>query len=145
MIIETKDLGFVEVEESNVIHFPHGIYGFEGAKRYALLSDHDSSNPFLWLQHADSREPCFVVTDAHRLFSDYSPEVTPQMEETIGLKTPDALRILTIVTVPKDYRGLSLNLKCPILINAADNVAAQVILEDDTYPMRYYLFGRTGE
>lgn len=143
MIIKTKYLGYVEAEENSIINFPRGIYGFENTVRYVLLRDRRSDNPFMWMQHTDSSEPCFVVADPQQLNLDYSPVITPTMAGLIGLKSPDALRVIVIATVPKNYRELSLNLKCPVIINSRENIAAQVILEqEEEYPLRYYLFDK---
>lgn len=137
MIIETKLLGYVEVEDGNIIRFPSGIYGFDGVSRFALLTNKNSDNPFIWLQCADKKEPCFVVADPKRLFADYDPDITPAMLESVELDSADALRLLVIATIESGYKRIYFNLKCPIIINSVKNIAAQVILEDDKYPMRY--------
>ena len=140
MVIETKDLGYVEIEEDNIIRFPSGIYGFENAFRFVVLRDNNRENPFMWLQCADSPEPCFIVAEPDSFYSDYEPVLTPQMKESIGLADEAALRLLVIATVPKNFRKITFNLKCPVMINSRSNTARQVILEDDRYTMRYPLF-----
>lgn len=143
MVIETKDLGFVEIDERDIIRFPHGIYGFEKASRYILLKKNkDSANPFMWLQCVDSKNPCFVVIDPGRLFHNYEPEIAPDAVQAIGLRSPGDLRLLVIAAVPHDIEKVNVNLRCPIVINAVDNIALQVILEDDKYLMKYYLMNK---
>ena len=143
MIIETKDLGFVEIGEKDLIHFSHAIYGFEGATRFALLHDKTKpNNPFMWLQCADHKEPSFAVIDPHAFFADYAPVLTDEDKQAIGLASESYLRFLVIAAVPKNVRDINLNLKCPIVINSQSNIAMQVILENSDYPMRYYLFNR---
>ena len=34
MVIETREFGFIEIDEKDIIHFPYGIYGFEDIKDY---------------------------------------------------------------------------------------------------------------
>lgn len=145
MIIKTKYLGYVEADENCLLKFPRGIYGFDDARRFALLKDLTNGNPFMWLQNADAPEPCFVVVEPQKLRIDYGPDITAQMAEKISLDSEEDLRILVIATVPKEYSRLSLNLKCPVLINSAKNLASQVILEDERYPMRYHIFQEAGK
>lgn len=140
MVIQTKYLGHVEIDEKNIISFPNGIYGFEKAFHFAILHDNNKENPFMWMQCTDSREPCFIVTEPGSYFSDYCPKITSRMKESIGLKVEEALRVLLIATVPKNRRKITLNLKCPVLINSKENIARQIILEDEDYSMRYPLF-----
>lgn len=137
MLIKTKYLGLVEADESCFLTFPHGIYGFEDARRFALLRNRGDDNPFMWLQNVDSPEPCFIVAEPHRILPPYAPEITSGMALAIGLTSDDALRMLVIATVPGEFRNMTVNLKCPVLINSERNIAAQVILEDDRYPMRF--------
>lgn len=141
MVIETKELGFVEIDDSEIIRFPHAIYGFHHALRFALLKKKkDDANPFMWLQCVDQKEPCFIVVDPHALFNDYCPELPPEEIETIELKNPEDLRLLLIATVHQSIRDMYVNLRCPIMINARKNIAMQVILENDKFPMKYKLF-----
>lgn len=143
MVIETKELGFVDIKEQEIINFSHAIYGFEGAVRFSLLSDQTKpNNPFMWLQCVDKKEPCFAVIDPHALFADYHPILTDEDKQAIALSSEEYLRYLVIATVPKNIRDLSLNLKCPIAINSEKNIAMQIILENSDYSMRYTIFNR---
>lgn len=145
MVIETRDLGFVEIAEADIIRFPHGLYGFEDARRFVLLGNTDGEpSPFLWLQSADSREPRFAVVDPRVFFGGYDPHLCEEDREAIGLTSDEYLRYVVIATVPRNVTGTSLNLRSPIVINSEANVAMQVILEDPAYPIRYYVFPQAG-
>ena len=146
MTIETRQLGFVKVGEADIIRFPHGIYGFEKARRFVLLGDKkEAQNPFLWLQSVDGREPCFAVIDPRAFFGRYDPPLTREDRLAIGLDDEKFLRYVVLATVPRDVRRLSFNLKCPVIVNSQRNIAMQVILDDPAYPIRYYPFaGETG-
>lgn len=138
MIVNTKDFGNVEVEEEDVIYFPHGLYGFKQYRRFALLSEKGKDSLFMWLQCVDSPEPRFVVTDPHRIAKDYN--IPPDaVKAVISLESEKDLRLLAITTVTAGTREAYANLKCPIVINARENIAAQIILEAEDYPMRYYI------
>jgi flagellar assembly factor FliW len=139
MIIETKDLGFVEIDAKNIISFPHGIYGFEDAVRFVILKDNDSENPFMWLQCVDNKQTCFIMVEPSSFINSYNPQISQQFKDTIKLTSDEALWLAVICTIPKDFKKITLNLKCLVIINSIDNIAMQVILEDDRYSMTYPL------
>ena len=64
MVINTRDFGELTINESDIINFPLGLYGFEDLKRFVLLNDENSDNDdksILWLQAVDNAFPCLVV------------------------------------------------------------------------------------
>jgi flagellar assembly factor FliW len=139
VIIETKDLGFVEIDEKNIISFPHGIYGFEDAVRFAILKENDSENPFMWMQCLDNKQTCFIVVEPLSFIDGYNPQISQQFKDKIKLISSKALRLIGICTIPTDFKKSTINLKCPVVINSIDNIAMQVILEDDRYMVDYPL------
>lgn len=146
MVIETRELGLVELQKTDIIRFPRGLYGFEEARRFALLGSREGEqNPFLWLQCADSREPCFAVVDPRAFFGRYDPPIRKEDRLAIGLRDAKFLRYVVLATVPRDVRRLSFNLKCPVAVNSETNTATQIILEDPAYPIRYYPFAEGAE
>lgn len=138
MIVSTKDFGNVEVAEEDIIHFPHGLYGFKQYKRFALLSEKGKDSLFMWLQCVENPEPRFVVTDPIRLMRDYY--IPPEsVRAVIPLEDEQSMRLLAITTVTAGTKEVYANLKCPVVINAGKNIAAQIILEKEDYPIRYYI------
>lgn len=146
MIISTKDFGNVEINENDIIYFPHGLYGFADYHRFALLYDKkkNENNPFMWLQSIDKDGPRFVVIDPMKFFSDYNA-YSDSAADSISLKNREDLRILSIATVTKNAKEVYINLKCPITINARDNIAEQTVLDSDSYPIRYYIYKKEEE
>ena len=141
MILETKELGFVEIDEADIITFAHEIYGFKGLSQYVLLKDNSKpDNPFMWLQCAESREPCFAVVDPHRFVPDYRPVLSAEDMEALRAEKMEDLRFLALATVPKNVLMTSVNLKCPVVLNILNKTAVQVIMESSGYSMRHYLF-----
>ena len=47
---------------------------------------------------------------------------------------------MVTVTVPKEIKKMSVNLKGPIVINAAEKLATQVIVEGDEYVVKYPIY-----
>lgn len=141
MVISTKDFGNVDIAEEDILYFPHGLFGFSENHRYAILFDkrNEDANPFMWLQSIDEGGPRFVVIDPRKFFSDYDI-LNDEISLAISLKAKEDLRLLCIATVTENAKQVYANLKCPIVINAKDNIAAQIVLDDEEkYPIRYNL------
>ena len=47
-----------------------------------------------------------------------------------GSISEEAHRCLAVAIVPEDYRKTTINLRCPIVVNTKERIAAQVILTE---------------
>ena len=130
MKIITRDFGEQEVDESKIITFPQGIIGFEDAKKYALLSPLGDGVFPMWLQSVDSKEPCFVVYDPMEIYGDYRFAISDEEQALLKIDENSQYRCLAVAIVPEDYRKTTINLRCPIVVNTKERVAAQVILTE---------------
>ncbi len=138
MKIVTRDFGEIEIDENTIISIPNGILGFESTRRYALISPLGEDTFPMWLQSVDSTEPCFVVYDPMHIYPDYRFEITDEEQALLKIDENTPYRCLTVAIVPDDYKKTTINLRCPIVINTRDNLAAQVILED--YDFKYPVY-----
>ncbi len=130
MNIMTRDFGEIQIDESTIVSFPAGIIGFEETKRYTLISPLGEDKFPMWLQSVEAAEPCFVVYDPMEIYPDYKFEITDEEQEMLRIDENTPYRCLTVAIVPDDYRKTTINLRCPIVINIRDSVAAQVILTE---------------
>lgn len=145
MQIDAKESGRIEVPETSLFTFPQGVYGFQAHRQFAVLKDRkNAGNPFMWLQSAMDKNVCFAVLDAAVLFQDYCPPVPGAVADLLHLSQGDTPHYLVIANLPQADSRLFLNLKCPVVLNPAACLGAQVILEDEHYPMRYYLPAKGG-
>jgi len=140
MIIQTRDFEWVEISPEDVICFPEGIPAFEEEKEFVLLSGNDEGNPFLWLQSVTHETPCFIVINPFVIWQDYKPLIPPRIMKKLEVSTEEALRYLVIAVVPPNIREITVNLRSPIVINSAKNLAMQVVLEQGNYGIRHPLF-----
>ena len=60
------------------------------------------------------------VMDPLLVCPEYNPEVDDDILKNIGELIPDETLILVTVTVPKELQAMSVNLRAPIVINAAE-------------------------
>ena len=133
MTIETRIFGEVTIDDQKIIHFENGIIGFPDLIDFALIYDAEKGNDvgIRWMQSI--QEPAFAmpVMDPLLVKEDYNPEVEDELLKPLGGLDPDQLLVLVTVTVPKDIKKMTVNLKGPFVINAETRKACQIIIEDD--------------
>ena len=141
MEITTKIFGTILIDDDKIIHFPNGIIGFSDLTDFTLIHDEEKGTDSIhWLQSI--QEPAFAmpVMDPLIVCPDYNPEVDDELLKVIGEIVPDELLVLVTVTVPKDLTQMSVNLKGPIIINAAQRKACQLIVEGDGYQVKFPIY-----
>lgn len=142
MQITTRVFGEVTIDDEKIIHFPGGIIGFPDLQDFALIHDEEKGTDTIhWMQSL--QEPAFAmpVMDPLLVRPDYNPEVDDELLKNIGDLQPDELLVMVTVTVPKgDVEKMTVNLKGPIVINATQRLAVQVIVEGEEYQVKYPIY-----
>ena len=133
MEIETTRFGRIVVEDERVMTFPRGLLGFPDYTRYALIQTGEE-NYFFWLQAVDEPNLAFVVTDPTIFFKDYEVPVREETAEELQLTDSSAMQ--TFVICNKSGEWLTGNLLGPIVINAANRLAMQVVLTEKKWTTR---------
>lgn len=142
MKICSRVFGEIDIDESKIIHFPSGIIGFSELNDFALLYDEEkgSNAPIRWLQSIQDAEFALPVMDPLIVSKDYNPEVESDLLLPLGeMKEEDTLVLVTI-TIPKDLTKMSINLQAPIVVNTETRKAAQIIVNADKYPVKFYIY-----
>lgn len=142
MIINTKVFGEVEITDDKIITFPGGIIGFPELRRFTLLHDEEQgvSAGIHWLQSLEEPGFAMPVMDPLVVKEDYNPEIDDELLTGIGGITPDNLLVLVTVSVPSDLTQMSVNLQGPIIINVDELKACQIIVDADTYPVKFFIY-----
>ena len=141
MQILTKIFGEITIDDDKIIQFPKGIIGFPDLTEFTLVHDEEKGTESIhWLQSI--QEPAFAmpVMDPLLVCPEYNPEADDELLDILGEIVPEELLILVTVTVPKDLTQMSVNLKGPIVINAAEKKALQIIVEGDEYQVKYPIY-----
>lgn len=141
MKITTKVFGEITIEDDRIIHFPSGIIGFPELTDFALIHDEEKgAGAIHWLQSI--QEPAFAmpVMDPLIVCPDYNPEVDDELLRPIGELVPDEILVMVTVTIPNDLLRMTVNLRGPVIINALEKKACQVIVEGDAYPVKYPIY-----
>jgi flagellar assembly factor FliW len=131
--IQTTRFGLLEVDAERILTFPRGLLGFPSYQRYALIQAGED-NYFFWLQCVDEPNLAFVVTDPAIFFKTY--EVPLKEETTQELDLTDPSFAQTFVICNKVGEWLTGNLLGPIVVNAANRMAQQVVLTEKKWTTR---------
>lgn len=142
MNITTSRFGALEIADNLIITMTKPILGFENLSRYVIVET-DDFEPFCWLQSIDDPETAFVIVNPLLFFPDYTIEINPkEIEELLVCKSEDVLAY-AIVTIPRDYTAMTVNLQGPILINSKTNMAKQMVLVNSKYKIKHRLLTDT--
>lgn len=141
MLVKTKFFGEVDLPEEKILTFERGLIGLSEYKRFTILYDceKESSNIF-WLQSVEEPTLALPVVRPQLVKEDYNPVVEDELLNHIGELTEENLVIFLTMTVPQDIKQMSVNLKAPIVINTDTGKAAQIIVENQDYEVKYKVY-----
>ncbi len=142
MTIETRIFGEVTIDDDKIINFENGIVGFPDLQKFALIHDAEQGNNagIRYMQSLDEPNFAMPVMDPLIVAPDYNPVVDDEILKPIGEIEADELLVLVTVTVPKDLKLMSVNLRGPIVINVKERKAVQIILDDDSYKVKFPIY-----
>lgn len=152
MIVNTKIFGEVDIEDNKIIEFSGGIIGFPQLTKFALIYDEEKGvgAGIRWLQSMQDENFAMPVMDPLVVQKDYNPEIEDELLKEMGDLKEDNLLVLVTVTVPSDLTKMSVNLRGPIIINSDNRKACQVIVEGESYQVKFPVYeilksGKVGE
>ncbi|WP_333638029.1 flagellar assembly protein FliW [Tissierella praeacuta] len=145
MKIRTKNFGEVEIEKDKIIYFQEGIPAFEEEKEFVLILNEDKESPFHSLQSVNKEELSFVVVNPFEIFDDYDILLPDIAINKLKIEKEEDLNIYTIVVIPEDIKKMTTNLSGPIVINRKKMLGKQVILDDERYTTKHFIFNQDSE
>lgn len=152
MIVNTKIFGEVDIEDNKIIEFNGGIIGFPQLTKFALIYDEEKGvgAGIRWLQSMQDENFAMPVMDPLVVQKNYNPEIEDELLKEMGDLKEDNLLVLVTVTVPADLTKMSVNLRGPIIINSDNRKACQVIVEGESYQVKFPVYeilksGKAGE
>lgn len=140
MNVNTRIFGEVEIDEAKIICFVNGIVGFPELTDFALVHDVEKEGGIRWLQSLQETEFAMPVIDPLLVMEGYNPVVEDEMLKPLGNFAIDDILVLSTVTVPSELTKMTVNLCAPIIINAATKKAIQIILDGNTYAVKYPVY-----
>ena len=136
MEIESTRFGRLTVDDERVINFPKGLLGFPNHTRFALIQTGEE-NYFFWLQSVDEPNLAFVVTDPSIFFKDYEVPIREETQADLELSNIDFAQVFVICNKVDEW--LTGNLLGPIVVNAQNRLAQQVVLTEKKWTTRQLL------
>lgn len=133
----TVDTNFedLKTDEEKVITFINGIMGLEQYKKYLLLN-HPGSDTVKWLQALNEPGIALPVADPLHFYPDYAPKISREELLKLDITSPQEAIVLCVLTISKEAKNITMNLKAPIVINPAQRIADQFIAENPEYDIR---------
>jgi flagellar assembly factor FliW len=116
--------------------------GFPELTDFALIHDSEKENDTAekWLQSMQEAAFAMPVVDPLVVKPDYNPEVEDELLKPIGELNPDSTLVLVSLTVPSDITKMTVNLQAPIVVNAEEMKACQIIVDTEKYPVRFPIY-----
>jgi flagellar assembly factor FliW len=133
MDIQTTRFGTLCVDSDRIITFPRGLLGFPNRSQFALIQTGEG-NYFFWLQCVDDPNLAFVVTDPNTFFKDYDVPIRPETLADLKMDDLAYAQIFVICNRVGDY--LTGNLLGPLVVNAHNHLAQQVVLTEKKWTTR---------
>jgi flagellar assembly factor FliW len=130
--IQSTRFGQMTVAADHIITLSRGLLGFPSLSRYALIQTND--NYFSWLHSMDEPSLAFVVTDPGIFFKGY--EVPLKEENRLELELADDGFGQVFVICNKVNGWLTANLLGPIVVNASNRTAQQLVLTEKKWSTR---------
>lgn len=137
--VQTR-LGLRTINPEKVVHFAHGLMGFEKLRQFTLLQLHEDA-PFLLLQSLEDPSVGLLVGDPYAFLPDYRIKISDAEQALLQVQSADQLAVLVTVFIPHGKpENTSLNLTGPILINHSARIGLQVPQTDSDMPSRVMLY-----
>lgn len=141
MLINTKYLGELNIDEKNILYFPNGLLGFENSKEFVLL-DVPENPYFKFLQDIHNSYISFLLINPWDFFKGYDVELPDEdiQKLDINSKEENHMVIYSVVTLGQEFKTSTSNLLAPIVINLEIKKGRQFILNDSIYTTKHKLF-----
>ncbi|WP_349903464.1 flagellar assembly protein FliW [Parafrigoribacterium humi] len=114
--------------------------GFEPLVDF-VLDDIEGANGLYALRPVKDQGMRLFVLDAGIFLPDYTPEISDEQAASLDLVSGDDALVLVVANPGES--GTTMNLMAPIVVNSVNGRSAQVILEDEKWPLRAELTARS--
>ena len=137
MLINTKYLGEVEIEASEILSFHHGLLGFQEYKEFILLPL-DADLPLALLQSTEEVSIGFIVALPFAFKQDYAFDLSDEDKSDLQIEKEEDVLTYSIVTLNETFADSTINLLAPVVININKKIGKQIVLQDNKeYSLRF--------
>jgi flagellar assembly factor FliW len=118
-----------------VVEVRGGLLGFPELTRFALVKMNDEGLVYR-LQSLETEGVNFVIVPAMTFFPHYTPVVDDDVAERFNLTAGADVLVLLIVTLGETFKQSTVNLMAPLLLDPVQQIAEQVIIENEGLSVR---------
>lgn len=126
-------------EEQDLIIFQEGLFGFEEYRKFLPVSAEENSDSVIYLQSVEEEHLCFLAMNPFLLKDDYSPQLPEADRKALNPDKEEDLSYYVLCVLKEPAEESTVNLKCPLVVNAITRQARQVVLDSDQYDLRHTL------
>jgi flagellar assembly factor FliW len=139
VIIKTGRFGQLTVGDDETILIPQGILGFPEYRKFCLIDPGDETL-ILWLQSLENPDIAFALLEPKIFKSDYAARLSAAELRELKLENVNQSAVFGILTIPEDVSKMTANLKAPLVINLKQQLAKQVVLQENEYSIKHEMF-----
>jgi flagellar assembly factor FliW len=139
VVIKTSRFGLVELKSEDVLTFNEGLLGFQDLRQFVLLDD-PNDDIFAWLQSCELPSIAFPVLEPELFGHKYNVNFNRTDLESLKMQAGETPAFLSIITIPDDPTQMTANIKAPIVINLAQKIARQCVLQDNHLAIKEPIF-----
>ena len=139
VIVKTGRFGQFTVGDDEIIKVPHGIMGFPECTEFCLVDPGDETL-ILWLQSLQNPEIAFPLLEPKIFKPEYSARLSAAELRELKLVNVNQSAVFSILTIPGDVTQMTANLKAPLVINIKEQIARQVVLQENEYTIKHMMF-----
>ena len=139
MNINSKFFGEISYEENESIQIIDGLFGFESYTRYLPLPFNKENDFMISLQCLEDETLSFIVMNPFMICPDYAPKLSEQDLKELEASSLDDISYYVISVIRNPINDSTVNLRAPLVVNAINRKAKQVMLDQPEYTFRHTL------
>lgn len=137
--VQTTSFGELEINEQDVIKFKQGIPGFEHLHDFFIVRL-DEEVPFAYMIALEEPNFSMIVSDPFIFYPEYNLKLSDELQEELRIEDKSDVFVWCTVTIKEDLQSATINLLAPLVINAKERLAKQIILNHSDYKTKHPLF-----
>src|SRR5690625_3687244 len=136
VLLATKYLGKIEIDEDKIIQFQSGLPGFTEENQFIII-DLPENDFIKILQSVTTPDLAFCITNPHYFHKEDEFTLDQITIDALEIKEEKDVAVFSIMTLKNHFDQSTINLQAPIIINTQKKLGKQFIINDSNYTMRY--------
>lgn len=135
MNVKTKFFDEVQCNKEDIIHFMHGLPGFQDYHDFVIINEDDQS-PIYFMQSVDEKNLCFLITSPYSLAEQYTIDLSDAIVDELKIEEEGDVAIYTILNTNSIDNHITANMICPLIVNTKNHLAGQGMIINTHYQLR---------